>query len=250
VSRSLLLVTGLLACAASVAHAQRVVAAGDPSLRPARVRLGVDTIAVLVAPPGQPLHLSSVLVRAIARVRVDGRPVLRETQRYDGREPGRPTVAIDTLDVDAGSLQPLRYESWSAGQSRDLRIEGLRVDGVVTVGDSAPRAMHEIAPEAFFPSMMLESFIAALPIAGDAPITIRTANLPGLAFKSSRLTIDSVTTIRTASGPVRCYLGRSTPGDVQYWIAMDDRRLVRLHWTLPNGATVWKLPQRDVPYLP
>jgi hypothetical protein len=231
------------------AQAQRRIVPGDSALRPTRVRLGTDTIVVLVAPPGAAAHLSSVLVRTTTTQTVNGRPIFRETQRYDSHEPARPGITLDTLDVDAASLQPLRNVFWSSGSSFQVRFEGLRFTGSQVVADSAPRVVEATAGEAFFHSMMFESFIGAMPIAPSLPVQLPFVNPPTSMVRTLTLQVDSMTTIQTANGPERCYLVRATPGNTQLWLSVRDGHLMRLHFSAPDGTSIWKLPQRDTAFV-
>jgi hypothetical protein len=60
--------------------------------------------------------------------------------------------------------------------------------------------------------------------------------------------VTGLTTLRTASGDVECVVVQESPTTVA-WVSKADGHLVRLHWALPNGTAIWKLPTRDVPFI-
>src|SRR5579872_2312491 len=87
---------------ATSANAQQLLHPGDTAFAPARVRLDVDTIVVLVTPPDSLERLSVTLVRRLERVEAYGQAIYRETQRYQQPDGA---FTLDTLDVSARSLR-------------------------------------------------------------------------------------------------------------------------------------------------
>ncbi|MGH7654918.1 MAG: hypothetical protein ACREN6_09670 [Gemmatimonadaceae bacterium] len=225
---------------------ERLIGPGDSALMPDRVRLGTDTLALLVTPSDSAERLSSVLIRSMSRVDGPGGPLFRETQRYESHEPGRAGFSYDTLDVDARTLRVLRSFSSGGGVTHDVRVADLRIDGTITTRDSGRREVHAATRVPAFESMMSESFIAAFPLSQGMPIGLPLINAPDTTVRIQRLDFARQETIRTANGPVPCLVVTSGNGTIQFWVSVADGRLMRLHWTLANGTAVWKLPQRDV----
>src|SRR5579872_4415937 len=145
---------------ATSANAQQLLHPGDTAFAPARVRLDVDTIVVLVTPPDSLERLSVTLVRRLERVEAYGQAIYRETQRYQQPDGA---FTLDTLDVSARTLAPLRYFTWSKSGWSDVRIDGAHITGEVASHDSAAWQIDSTAREPFLVSMMNESFIAAYP---------------------------------------------------------------------------------------
>ena len=129
-----------------------------------------------------------------------------------------------------------------------MKYDGLVMDGVQTTPDSGQRAVHRTLPSAAFPSMMQEAFIGAFPIGGiGSSFTMPVMNPPDTAVHNIKFDVVREETLRTADGPVRSLLlTAGQNGSIQTWVAADDGRLMRLHWTLPNGMSIWKLPKHDV----
>jgi hypothetical protein len=234
---------------AAGAGAQQTIAPNDPALRASRVRIGVDTIVLLRTPRDSAEILSAVLYRRVERTQGTNGALLRETQRYESHEPSRPGGSYDTLDVEAATLQPVRAVFSDGRSSYDVRFTGLTMDGVQAISDSGQRAIHLTLPSAAFPSIMQEAFIAAFPFGGmGSSLSVPMMNPPGALVRPSQLNVVRIDTLRTANGTVPSQLITSANGAVQFWIAVDDGRMVRMHWTLPNGMSIWKLPRRDVDF--
>lgn len=213
---------------------------GDATLRLRRVRLATDTIVVLVTPRDSGEHLAAMLIRRIERVTVGSADVFRETQRYtmpDG------SWEVDTLDVSAETLALQRIVEASAHATNDLRVDGTRIVGTVTT-DSGPRAADTpLVP--LFHDMMTEAFVGAYPLDSGTTVIVPEFRPPSLAVRPAPMTVIGSAVVRTIGGPVDCLVIQG-PRTATRWIARADGRLVRLRWTLPNGTTVWKLPQHDV----
>ena len=239
----------VLLCLTSVtgaADAQRSVVPGDPALRAERVRIALDTIVLLRAPRDSTERVSSILYRRIERVGGSNGALLRETQRYESHEPSRPGMSYDTLEVEALTLRPVRAFFSGGGMSYDVRFRGLTMDGSLTTADSGSRSVHRTLAAAAFPGIMQEAFIAAFPLeAIGSTFTVPVMNAPGVEVRQARFEVARTDTLRTASGPVPSFLVASAGGHVEFWVAVDDGRLLRMHWTLPDGTSMWKLPEHD-----
>ena len=71
---------------------------------------------------------------------------------------------------------------------------------------------------------------------------------PGVTIHLATFRVTGTTTLRTAAGAVKCLVVQESPTTVAF-VSSASGRLVRLHWTLPNGTTIWKLPTRDGRFL-
>ena len=220
-----------------------LVSPGEAQLQPLRVSDRVDTLSLLVTAPRTGERSYATLVRRITRANDGGFPVLRETQHY---EFASGTKLDDTLDVSASSLAPLRYFSADHQGVFDLTVQGTHIDGWRTDSLGVRTDVHATTTRPFFVSIMTEGFIAAFPLDMGASINIPVADPPVPAVRAVTLRATGLDTLQTAQGAVRCILVVG-PGNTETWIAQDDHRLVRMHWTLPNGTSVWKLPARDAP---
>jgi hypothetical protein len=234
----------VLAQAATTAGStMTLVGPGHPGLSPLRVLEHLDTLSLLVTPPNALERSYATLERRVLRMSVGGVPVLREAQHYQF---ANGTILDDTLDVRAATLEPLRYFSADHSGSFDVMIRGTRILGWRTDSIGARTDVDATATHAFFVSIMSEGFVAALPLGTDATINIPVADPPLPAVHVVTLRVIGIDTLQTAAGAVQC-IRIAGPGTTETWIARDDHRLIRMHWTLPDGTSVWKLPVRDAP---
>ena len=244
IARSLCIALALPLLAAP-ALAQDTIVPGHPALRPDRVRLATDTIVVLLTPRDSAERLRTTLVRRIERVRVGSEELFRETQHYamaDG------DVEVDTLEVSARSLAFRRLvEANRRTGTNSLRSDGARLTGVVAVPDSGQRSV-DVPLVPFFHSIMDEAFIGTFPLDTGVTLRVPIVQPPSLEVHTVQFTVTGVETVQTADGPVECLVVKGPSPASTAWIARSDRHLVRLHWTTPNGLSVWKLPRRDVPF--
>jgi hypothetical protein len=218
------------------------VAPGYSSLRPDRVVNRLDTLTLLVTPKDSTERVYATLVRAVSRTVIGGAAALRETQHYmfaTGRE------SEDTLDVLGSTLAPIRYFSARGPAAFDVRIDGKQITGWQSDSIGARSVENVEAPAAFFVSIMDEAFIAALPLELGASISMPLANPPARTVQIATLRAVAMDTITTANGKVACLRIVGPGNTTTMWIAQSDHRLVRMHWTLPNGMSIWKLPMRD-----
>lgn len=218
------------------------LAPGSDLLRAARVAERWDTLVVIVSPPGDSAErVHATLFRHVSTVRLAIGNVLRETQHY-GFASG--PFSDDTFDVDAKSLAPRRYFSAAAGGMFDVRIDGRRIVGWRTDSTGAKTLVEVAATQPFFASIMTEAFAPAMPFAPGTTFEIPVANPPSPDVHVLPLRVTSIDTLRTARGPVPCLIVVG-PAHTTTWISRGDGHVVRMRWTLPNGSTVWKLPERD-----
>ena len=229
---------------ASPTMAQQTIAPGSPSLRPDRIRPFTDTLVLLFTPRDSAQRVYGTLVRRVERARSHGIPIFRETQHYrleSGDE-------VDTLDVSATTLTPMRIVEILAKRRHALELNGGRITGTAWSADLGERTIDAPLPTPFFHGMMTEAFIAALPLADGSTIHLPVAETPDAKVRMAEFRVTGSARLHTAQGPVDCFVvqeSKVTTG----WVSKADGHLVRLHWTLPNGTDIWKLPRRDVPYL-
>lgn len=239
-------IIGLLSILLATAPAmpQETIAPGDPSLRVDRIRSFTDTIALLKTPRDSAQRVLGTLVRRVERTRSNGTPIFRETQHYVLES----WDEVDTLDVSATTLAPLRVVEISTKSGHTLDFSGRRMTGTVWSADSGKRAVDAPLPAPFFHGMMTEAFIAALPLADGSTLPISVAETPDIQVRTAEFRVTGSATLHTARGPVECFVVRESERTTG-WVSKADGHLVRLHWTTPDGAEIWKLPKRDVPYL-
>lgn len=229
------------------AAAQRsVVRPGDARLQPARVRLGTDTIVVLVDPVRGSETSVATLVRRMARVPDGaGGDDLRETQHYVY---GHGVVELDTLEVSAATLALRHIVERSTHTRNVLDVAHGRLRGIVTPTDSTVDRVDIAAPAAFH-DMMLEAFTAAFPFSAGASLSLPTLRPPDTGIRIIDVDVSrSTQTLRTADGPVECLVVTRRGRDVATWISKADGHIVRMRWTNADGSVTWKLPARDVPF--
>jgi hypothetical protein len=229
--------------AASTAPVHGTIAPGDPSLRADRVRSFTDTIALLKTPRDSAQRLLGTLVRRVERTRSNGIPIFRETQHYVLEN----WDEVDTLDVSATTLAPLRVVEISAKGGHVLDFSGRRMTGTIW-SDSGKRVVDAPLPVPFFHGMMTEAFITAIPLAEGSTLPLSVAETPDIDVHTAEVRVTGSTTLHTARGPVECFVVRESERTTG-WVSKSDGHLVRLHWTTPDGAEIWKLPKGDVPYL-
>lgn len=226
------------------ARAQKAIAPGDPSLHADRIRPFTDTIALLKTPRDSAQRLLGTLVRRVERTQSKGVPIFRETQHYVLEN----WDEVDTLDVSAATLAPLRIVEISTKSGHTLDLGGRRMTGTVWSADSGKRAVDAPLPAPFFHGMMTEAFIAALPLAEGSTLPLSVAETPDIEVRTAEFRVTGSAILHTAGGPVECFVVREGERTTA-WVSKADGHLVRLHWTTPDGTEIWKLPKRDVPYV-
>ena len=230
--------------AASSAMAQTVVP-GSPLLRPGRIHPYTDSISLVLVPKDSAQRIAGTLVRRVQDARDSGVAVFRETQDYTFAAGG---VEVDTLDVSATTLEPMRIVQINATSRHDLRFHDGRLTGTAWSADSGRTAVDIPLGAPFFHGLTTEAFLAAFPLSADSTLRLPVSNTPDVAVRMAVYHVTGTTIVRTASGAVECLVVQESPTTVA-WVSKADGRLVRLHWILPNGTAIWKLPTRDVPYL-
>jgi len=215
---------------------------GDTRLRPDRVAERTDTIALLVTPRDSAERSHATLIRRVAPVTAGREKILRETQHYQFADG---STLDDTLDVRASTLAPVRYFSRNRTGSFDLRIDGADVTGWQTDSLGARHVVQAHAKAPFFVSIMSEAFAAAFPFESGITFRLPLADPPSPGIRAVDFRVVGVDTLNSVHGQVVC-LVVTGPGQTTSWIARSDGHLVRQHWTIPNGTTVWKLPVEDV----
>ena len=235
-------VAALFAASPSIAQ---TVTPGSPLLRPERIRPYTDSISLVMIPKDSAQRIAATLVRRVRVARDSGVVVFRETQDYT-----YPTGAteVDTLDVSAETLEPMRVVEIRGASGHELRFHDGRITGAVWSADSGRTMVDVPLGAAFFHGMMTESFLAALPLAPDSTLRLPVADTPNTTVRMAVFHVTGSATLRTAAGAVDCLVVQESPTTVA-WVSKSDGRLVRLHWTLPNGTAIWKLPTRDIPFL-
>lgn len=230
----------LLSIFCDQALGQKIIVPGDPSLRIDRVHLGTDTLVVLITPKDSVERTFATLVREVNRTTFDGQTVFRETQRYAYQDG---TTEIDTLDVASATLALVRSIEVNIDGRNAIRVRGERLVGTVAYPDSGERPVDRMmAP--FFHDMMNEAFIGTYPIEPGFELSVPVTRFPQLVVRRTTFRIIGVDTLRTAKGPIPS-LVVSSAGRVTSWLSLGDHHLLRLHWSLPDGTAVWKLPIAD-----
>ncbi|MGH7627110.1 MAG: hypothetical protein ACREOJ_17565 [Gemmatimonadaceae bacterium] len=231
--------------AASPALAQQTVAPGNSSLHLDRIRPYTDTITLLVTPPDSAQRVYGSLVRRVERASDGETPVFRETQHYV-LESGE-QQEVDTLDVSATTLAPVRVVENGVKARHTLRLDRGRLVGTEWLADSGERPVDAPVAAPFFHGMTTEALIAALPLAEGQSLRLPVGETPHPTVRLNEFRVTGRVTLRTAAGPEECLVVQESKTTVA-WISAATRHLVRLHWTLPNGTSVWKLPRRDAPF--
>lgn len=230
--------------AASPSMAQTVTP-GSPLLRPDRIHPYTDSISLVAIPKDSAQRIIGTLVRRVRVARDSGVAVFRETQEYTF---ATGETEVDTLDVSAATLEPMRVFESNGTRGDDVRFHDGRITGAVWSADSGRSTIDIPLGAPFFHEMMTESFLAALPLAADSTLRLPVAKTPDATVRMAAFHVTGTTSLRTATGVVECLVVQESPTTVA-WVSKSDGRLVRLHWTLPNGTAVWKVPTRDVPFL-
>jgi len=231
--------------AASPSMAQTIIP-GSPLLRPDRIHPYTDTISLVAIPKDSAQRIAGTLVRRVRSARDSGVAVFRETQEYTY---ATGETEVDTLDVSAVTLEPMRVvQIDNATSGHDLRFHDGRLTGAVWSADSGRAMVDTPLGAAFFHGLTTESFLAAFPLAPDSTMRLPVSNTPDVSVRMAAFHVTGTETLRTAAGAVECLVVRESPTTVA-WVSKADGRLVRLHWTLPNGTEIWKLPTRDIPFL-
>lgn len=155
-----LLVTGCAAGPAATPHATGPSHEPAFGLDPSRIPVGTATSDMAMA-RGDERRAIGTAVSSIERVTLGGRPVLRFvlTQQL-----GSGTMT-DTLDADAGTLQPLRYRN-VFGERQSIRVDygadGHVVSTLVRDGVRATLDTTLVGPH--FDAAQFQPLIAALPL--------------------------------------------------------------------------------------
>lgn len=230
--------------AASTSQAQTITP-GSPLLRVDRIHPYADSITLVLVPKDSAQRVFGTLIRRVQLARDSNVAVFRETQdyTYDGGQ-----TETDTMDVSAATLEPMRVFESNGARGDDVRFHDSRLTGTAWSPDSGRRAIDAPFGAAFFHGMTTEAFLAAFPLALDSTLHLPVGETPDAHVRMAEFRVTGERMLRTAVGEVECLVVQESPTTVA-WVSKADGRLVRLHWTLPNGATVWKLPTRDVPFL-
>jgi hypothetical protein len=166
--------------AASPAVAQ-TIQPGSPLLRTDRIRPYTDSISLVLIPRDSAQRIAATLVRRVREARDSGVAIFRETQRYTYAS-GK--TEVDTLDVNASTLEAERVVEVNAAASHDLRFRDRRMTGVVWSADSGRARVDAPLGPSFFHSMVTESLLAALPLAPNRTLQLPVADTPGVADAS------------------------------------------------------------------
>jgi hypothetical protein len=233
-----------VALGASPSAAQTIVP-GSTLLRPDRIHPYTDSISLVLIPKDSAQRIAGTLVRRVQAAGDSGVAVFRETQSYTFAAGG---TEVDTLDVSAATLEPMRVVQVTDTSSHALRFHDGRLTGTEWSADSGRKAVDRPLGAAFFHDLMTESFLAAFPLMVDSTLRLPVSDTPDVAVRMAAFHVTGTATVRTAAGAVECVVVQESPTTVA-WVSRASGRLVRLHWTLPNGTVIWKLPTRDIPFL-
>jgi len=233
-----------VALAASPSMAQ-IIVPGSPLLRPDRVHPYTDSISLLVIPKDSAQRIGGTLVRRVQVARDSGIAVFRETQDYAFASG---EIEVDTLDVSAATLEPMRVVQITGTSTHDLRFHDGRLTGTAWSADSGSRTVDIPLGAAFFHGLMTESFLAAFPLAVDSTLHLPVSDTPDVSVRMAAFHVTGSAMLRTAAGAVECFVVQEPPTTLA-WVSKADGRVVRLHSMLPDGTAIWRLPTRDIPFL-
>lgn len=216
---------------------------GHPALRADRVRVGIDTLLVVLQPKAGPQRLIATLYRAIQRVHHGDHELFREVHYYDYGSDG---TEYDTLEVDAHTLQMVRIIEVQGKDRTDLTYDGIHLRGVVAADGAARQVDTAAAP--FFHDMMDDSFTGMYPFDSLKTFRVRELRPPEVQGRDIDFQAVGDTSLSTAVGLEPCIVVTRS-GGVTMWVSRTDGHLVRLRVAVPDGGVAWRLPKRDLDWI-
>lgn len=242
---ALAIIAGALSAQAIRGQEVPALSPGHPLIDPSVVSAGVDTLELVILPPDGGERPVFSLVRTTRPVDDAGVPAWLMLQEYSSSQ----GINTDTSLVRRADLAPLRYGAVVGGEVHSVTFDGGRVEGTVEPADSAARSFHYDFDAAPFNAVMDVDLIRSLPLEAGFEASLATYNPPRPpAPAPTRVRVTGVDTLATADGPVPAWAVTYDAGGpaTTLWIAVEDRRFLRLRTELQGGATFWKLHRRDL----
>lgn len=210
----------LLAVPAACQGAARQVGPGSAEVQAAQVRERVDTLDLLMVQGGGAQPTGMVVLRTAP---AEAQGVLLRVERVTDGDGN--LVVLDSFTVDRATLAPRTVLARGGTGTRTLRWEAGRVRGRGAEGDSIDVAAGEPA----FYANSVDMVLAALPLAEGYEASVRFSG-GDVQNGWTPVRVEGSQEVATGDGG-RCRAWRVEVGGSghsgSYWIAADDRGLVR-----------------------
>lgn len=243
---SFLLVTAACACAASEKAAPgtlpaRDTAAIDPATAPLPPADGALLRPVKLVYRGKAAIMAKEipfeLHRALAKATAGDRTFWRITSEQKTAGGG----SVDTFDVDARNLAPVR---WTAVQARAkvlLEFAPDTVSGKVLFGPNEMPVTAGLAAPVYGDGSSLEILLGALPLAPGYATFLRVFDFRTQAARPMKLAVTGVETVEVPAGRFECHRVElagleGEPPSVVFVNAKNPRVMVRTHFEIPAAA--------------
>jgi hypothetical protein len=213
-----------------------VVAVGDGAAQGARLQLGSFTKRILLLQDGREREVGR-LRQDLTPADLDGRAAVLSVQTFETAD----GVAVDSAAFERESLRPLRHRSHNRSRTMALDFAGSRVTGRVTPVEGPPREVAQQLAAQAFDSNITDLVAASLPLAPGyaARLPLYVYEQGGLVWQTLRV-VGSTRLARTDGARAEVWLVEMRGGETSatYWIARDDRRVLRSSYALPGGGTL------------
>lgn len=210
-----------------------VVAPGDPSVRGSRLTPGRFVKRLTrVAPDGSEEDLGT-LTQWLGPA-PDGPPgALLSVQTF--RSPDGATV--DSSWMSGETLAPIRHRSHNARRVMALDFDGSRVRGSVRPADGEEERIDQALDPPTFDSNVADLVVSALPLAEGYRARVPTYVYERGGRVWSDVEVEGVEEVSAGGRTVEAWKVRAgSGGSTRYWIARDDRRVVRSEYRLDDGT--------------
>jgi dipeptidyl aminopeptidase/acylaminoacyl peptidase len=155
--------------------------------------------------------------------------------------------AVDTFDLDATTLLPLRWGVRQGNATVVVTFAGTTVKGIVRMGPQEMPIDATLAAPVFGDGSALETILGAFPLAPGYEATLRTFDFQMQKTRSMTLKVTGSETVTVAAGTYECFAVELKPigddsGASRIWVsAKDPRCMIRGSFDLPpqmGGGTV------------
>ena len=178
---------------------------------------------------------ADIWTREVKFEQLDGKPLLRIRQRWDGAGPV-PSVRLIDSWFDAGTFRPLTHERISEREGKRV-VEGFafapeRITGLKDLAENTQKDLSVASSEPTFNFEADIEFLQALPLAPGYEARINFYH-PGGPTPPQRYTfkVSGSATIAGPAGPVECWVvttDYNKPGSVStFWFAKGTQLMVR-----------------------
>lgn len=239
------LAAGLFLAACAPARPPASVPDAAPALDGARIRSGVDTLAMYLHSGGHRERIGRVIDRVRVVRAADGRARLQRV--YISEEIGRGT-RVDTLVDERRTLRPVRFRSRNAaGEVVALEFAGTRVRHTTTAPGAPPEATEHRFDAVPFNAASFDLVLRSSPLHDGARLVV-PAYLPSTGNVAELVAVvaGSEPVPGDAGQPVETWRVEADVDGlpVTFWISKQTGDLVRQQMRVAPGVEILLIPWR------